>query len=138
MSAADVEGLLGAPDEVKWVQGESNWQRHHYGSLRLMLMARPGDEADKTKLRLNSVRVRLDEPLTLPRAVQPSLDFDWVRPSKDEVAQRLGSAGVAFAVHPNRYSGGTIENLVIAPAGGGTVLLESDGGVVRYIEASKG
>jgi hypothetical protein len=138
MSAADVEALLGPPDEVKWVQGESNWQRHRYGSLRLMLMAPPGDELDPNKLRLSSVRVWLTEPLVMPPPLRPTLTDNWVRPARDDVARRLRSVGIEFAVQVNPYSEGTMENLVISPASGGTVVLESVSGEVHSIEASKG
>jgi hypothetical protein len=138
MTAAEIEALLGPAEDVKWVQGESNWQRHRYGSLRLMLMAQPGDELDKGRLSLRSVRVWLDEPLALPASLRPTLTHEWVRPSKDDVVGRLRAAGIDFVVEANPYSEGAMENLVTSPADGGTVLLESDSGVVRFIEASQG
>src|SRR3712207_5100710 len=72
-TAIDVQRHLGPADDVAWVHGESNWQRHRYGNLSLILMSRPGQELDPSKLRLETIELLMRSPLAVPEPVSPGL-----------------------------------------------------------------
>ncbi len=135
MTAADVEHLLGAPNDVKFVHGEPNWQRHAYGSLRLMLMGQPGDEADKTRLRLKSITVRLDPPLALPVEVGPGFGDEWTSLGREDLVRRLRAAGIDPTFEPDSPDRPEDGDLIVRLGSGGSVWFSSIDGVVKTAAA---
>jgi hypothetical protein len=138
MSAAEVESQLGPPDSVDFIHGEPSRQRHQYRSLRLTLIARPGEELDKDRLRLASVQVRLTRPLLLPEQLQQGLSYDWIEPIRDDVAQRLTANDVHFEVESGFTDVPENQNLIVRHARGGNVMIRVFAGTVRSIDAFSG
>lgn len=66
MPVDEVERLLGAPRESKWIHGDDNWQRYRYGSLSLLLTRRHGTVIHHIKsLRVSFRRIPLDLPVAI-------------------------------------------------------------------------
>jgi hypothetical protein len=135
-TAIDVERGLGRADDVKWVHGEPNWQRHRYGSLSVMLRSRPAAEVDPGELRLMSITVRPGRPLTLPAPIARGLTHDWESVRLDALLGWLRHKGIDVVEDDgSTVDGHLYQTFRVRSDGNVTVDIESTDGAVTAIKA---
>jgi hypothetical protein len=135
MSMADVERLLGPPDDVDFIHGEPNRQRHRYGSIRLTLIGAFDAEAKPERLHLDAIQVRLTEPVRLPDKLHVTVGDDWVSPGRDEAVRRLREAGITVDVEAEFTDVAENQDLRVCRGTGGNVLIRVFDSKVRSINA---
>lgn len=128
MTAADVEQHLGPPDDVKWVHGDSNWQRYRYGNVRLMLTASSPDAPAKHELRLRRIRLDLcQSPVSLPASVASELSPGSPPYRVAELLRLLRESGVDVRLQRESTEHGVLSQDFVA--GRSATVISTDGEV---------
>jgi hypothetical protein len=135
VNATEVERVLGAPEDVKHLHGDENWQRYRYGSLSMVLMCLPGEQPDKVHLRVHSIAVSFKRlPLDLPEPIVQGLAYEWNSSRAEDLLRALRQAGIDVAPKHEASTHGLLHQEY--RAGSHPVVITAFDGQVSVVEAA--